>query len=105
MSINRDMRLYVLQKKENVRTDTGAEKVSWIDAGTITAAIRKKDELRMVANERYRDATHTGLTYRKDIQTFQFRILDGSKIIYDITDCNTEGRLTNLLLRVVDGNA
>ena len=63
MSINRDMRLYVLQKKENVRTDTGAEKVSWIDAGTITAAIRKKDELRMVANERYRDATPVSYTH------------------------------------------
>ncbi|MBU9746582.1 phage head-tail adapter protein [Lachnospiraceae bacterium ASD3451] len=103
MSINRDMRIYALQKKENVRTDSGAEKVTWIDTGTITAAIRKKDELRMVANERYRESTHTGLTHRKDIRAFQFRILDGG-IIYEIIDCNPEGRLSNLLLKVVDGN-
>ena len=103
MSINRDMIPYMLQKKEKVRTDSGAGKETWIDAGTITAAIRKKDELRMVANERYREATHTGLTHRKDIRAFQFRILDGG-IIYEITECNPEGRLTNLLLKVVDGN-
>lgn len=104
MSINREMSVYRLQKKSVTSTESGSNKETWIAAGTIRAAIHRKDELRMTANERYREATHTGLTHRKDLTAFSYRIVDGSTI-YSITSCNTEGRLTNLLLKVVDGNA
>lgn len=100
MSINRDMKEYALQHNESVRTPSGAEKASWVDKGTIRAAVYKKNDLKVSASEKYIESTHTGLTYRKDIDSNGYRLVrDGT--IYEITDCNTEGRLTNLLLKVV----
>lgn len=103
MSVNRDMKNFRLMKKETVRSPSGAKKEVWKESGNITASIRKKNESRVLSSERYREASHTGLTYRKDIKAFSFRIADGD-VIYDIIDCNTESRLTNLLLKVVDSN-
>lgn len=102
MSINGDMKTYKLQKKAKARSPSGAEKESWMEAGSIVAAIYKKNEMRTVSNERYLEATHTGLTHRKDIRAYIFRIVDGDSAIYLITDCNTESRMTNMLLKVVD---
>ena len=100
MSINRDMKEYTLQRNEPVRTSSGAEKASWVDKGTIRAAVDKKNDLKVSASEKYIESTHTGLTYHKDIDSDGYRLV-GNGIIYEITDCNTEGRLTNLLLKVV----
>lgn len=100
MSINRDMKEYTLQHNESVRTLSGAKKAVWVDKGTIQVAVYKKNDLKVSASEKYIESTHTGLTHCKDIDSDVYRLLrDG--IIYDITDCNTEGRMTNLLLKVV----
>mgnify|MGYP003100291351 CR=1 FL=1 len=100
MSINRDMKEYTLQQNEQVRTPSGAEKASWADKGTIRVAVYKKNDLKVSASEKYIESTHTGLTYCKDIDSDGYRLVrDG--VVYEITDCNTEGRLTNLLLKVV----
>ena len=100
MSINRDMKEYTLQHNEPVRTPSGAEKASWVDKGTIRAAVYKKNDMKVSASEKYIESTHTGLTRCKDIDSDGYRLVrDG--VIYEITDCNTEGRLTNLLLRMV----
>ena len=100
MSINRYMKEYTLQHNEPVRTPSGAEKTSWVDKGTIRAAVYKKNDLKISASEKYIESTHTGLTYCKDIDSDGYRLVR-DKVIYEITDCNTEGRLTNLLLKVV----
>lgn len=100
MSINRDMKEYILQHNEPVRTPSGAEKASWVDTGKIRAAIYKKNDLKVSASEKYIESTHTGLTRCKDIDSDGYR-LARNEVIYEITDCNTEGRLTNLLLKVV----
>ena len=100
MSINRDMKEYTLQHNEPARTPSGAEKASWVDKGTIRAAVYKKNDLKVSASEKYIESTHTGLTYCKDIDSDGYRLVR-NKVIYEITDCNTEGRLTNLLLKVV----
>lgn len=101
MSINRDMKEYTLQHNEPVRTPSGAEKASWVDKGTIRAAVYKKNDMKVSASEKYIESTHTGLTRCKDIDSDGYRLVGNDGTIYEITDCNTEGRLTNLLLKVV----
>lgn len=100
MSINRDMKEYTLQHNEPVRAPSGAEKASWVDKRTIRAAVYKKNDMKVSASEKYIKSTHTGLTYSRALDADGYRLVrDG--IIYEITDCNTEGRLTNLLLKVM----
>ena len=90
----------MLQHNVPVRSPSGAPKDNWVDVMLIGVAVYKKNDLKVVASEKYVESTHTGLTYYKDIYTGQFRLVRGD-IVYIITDCNTEGRLTNLLLKVV----
>ena len=101
MSINRDMRKYMLQENHPVRSPSGAEKDNWIDIEEINAAVYKKNDMKVVASEKYIESTHTGLTYYKDIKSDLFRLVRDNTI-YEITACNTEARLTNLLLKVVE---
>lgn len=100
MSINRDMKTYILQHKETHRTESGAEKEEWVNQCDIKAAVYKKNDMKVTASEKYMQSTHSALTWHKDINADGYRLVrDG--VVYDITDCNTEGRLTNLLLKVV----
>ncbi len=100
MSINRDMKEYILERNEPTRSPSGAEKASWVYYGTIQAAVYKKNDLKVSASEKYIESTHTGVTRSRKLDSDGYRLVrDG--IIYEITDCNTEGRLTNLLLKVV----
>lgn len=101
MSINRDMRKYMLQENHPVRSPSGAEKDNWIDVREINAAVYKKNDMKVVASEKYIESTHTGLTYYKGVKADSFRMVHDNTI-YAITACNTEARLTNLLLRVVE---
>lgn len=100
MSINRDMKKYMLQHNDPVRSPSGAPKDIWTDVREIDVAVYKKNDLKVVASEKYIESTHTGLTYCRDIQADTFRLVLND-VIYTITDCNTEGRLTNLLLKAV----
>lgn len=100
MSVNRDMREFVLQHNEPTRSPSGAAKDNWVEKGRIQAAVYKKNDMKVSASEKYIESTHTGLTYCKDLDSDGYRLVrDG--VNYVITDCNTEGRLTNLLLKVV----
>lgn len=100
MSINRDMQEYVLQHNEPMRSPSGAQKANWIEIDRIQAAVYKKNDMKVSASEKYIESTHTGVTRCKEIDSNGYRIIrDG--VVYEITDCNTEGRLTNLLLKVV----
>lgn len=101
MSINRDMKKYILQQNKTIRSPSGAPKDKWVDVQEIDVAVYKKNDMRVVASEKYIESTHSGLTYCKDIKADTYRLVCGD-IIYDITDCNTESRLTNLLLKVVE---
>lgn len=101
MSINRDMKEYILQHNEPGRTPSGAEKASWMDKGTILVAVYKKNDLKVSVSERYIESTHTGLTHCKNIDSAGYRLVGQDGAVYEITDCNTESRLTNLLLKVV----
>lgn len=100
MSINRDMETYMLQYNEMVRSESGAEKENWVGKGVIQAAVYKKGERKMFSSEKYIESTHTGLTYCREIDSDGYRLMK-NETAYEIIDCNTEGRLTNLLLKVV----
>lgn len=100
MSINRRMKVYVLQMMERTRSPSGAAKEAWCTMGDISVAVYKKSEYKTVGSERYKECTHVGLTYRKDIQSFKYRLVDNGKI-YEIVSCNTESRFTALMLKEI----
>lgn len=100
MSVNRDMKSYILQENKCARSLSGAVKDDWVDVTPIDVAVHKKNAMKTVASEKYIESTHTGLTYYKGIRTDRHRLVkDGT--VYLIMDCNSEGRLANLLLKVV----
>lgn len=101
MSVNRSMQEYVLQEKTLEKTVSGAGKEVWKDKNVICVSVRKVNELRVAANIKYGEASHTGLTYEKDIRKNVNRLIREG-IVYNILDANTESRLTNLVMKVVD---
>lgn len=101
MSINRDMKRYDLEQRVSIRTDSGAEDFEWRKVCTIKVSVYKKNDRNVITSERYLESTHTGLTRYRNIVADKYRIVrDG--VCYLITDCNPEGRLTNLLLKAVN---
>lgn len=100
MSINRDMKEYTLEKKTSERSPSGADKEIWEQYEKIMVAVYKKNDMKIVTSEKYMESTHTGLTRCKDISADKCRLVRNG-IIYQIMDCNTDSRLTNLLLKVV----
>ena len=103
MSVNRDMRDYQVQERTDTRTLSGAKKGVWQDVRPIQAAVYKVNERRVSASIRYGEASHTGLTYCQEIRKNVNRLVRNG-VVYEILDVNTEGRLTNLILKVVDAD-
>ena len=99
--LNRDMKSYRLQKEETVRTPSGAEKQKWIDMGGVKAAVYKKNDMKVAASATYLESTHIGLTRCKSIKAEGYRLVKDD-VVYRIIDCNPQGRMTNLLLKVVE---
>lgn len=84
-----------------MRTPSGATRYEWDKVKEIQVAVYKTDDMRMIASEKYMISTHSGLTYCKELKADDYRLIRNGTV-YEITDCNTEGRLTNLLLKVVE---
>lgn len=105
MSINRDMKTYMLQKKKTGRTESGANHEEWIDVDVILVSIKKVNGMRVSGNVRYAEASHTGLTHYRNIRSGTYRLLDKDGTVYEIMDANTDERLTNLVLKVVEEDA
>lgn len=89
----------MLQENVPAKSPSGAMKDVWTDVQEIDVAVHKTDDLKVIASEKYMQSTHTGVTRFKAI-TAKHRLKKGD-IIYEITSCNIESRLTNLLLKVV----
>lgn len=105
MSVNRDMRVYELWKKEKTRTASGAEDWKWNPTGKeIKVAVYKKNDMTSSGSEHYREATHTGQTHFKEMKagTYQLR-RDGR--VFNVTDFNPDGRLVTMILKEVDTDA
>lgn len=101
MSINTDMKSYLLQKNEPIRTESGANRDHWVAVERIDVAVYKKNDLRTTTSIAYTDSTNTGLTWYKGfVKAVKYRLVLG-KDIFDIMDSNADSRLTNLLLKAV----
>lgn len=103
MSIISNMEAVILQVKTRVETKSGY-KDTWADKETIYVSIYKTNDMINTQSVKYNESTHTGLTFYKDIKEGVNRLLDDKGFIYEIKGANPKGRLTNLLLKVVDTN-
>ncbi|MEG0180952.1 MAG: hypothetical protein RSA01_00525 [Clostridium sp.] len=101
MAINREMEPCILEVKEETRTPSKAVKEAWKEVSSIEVAIYENDDRINTQSVRFNSSSHTGLTYCKDIKEGRNRLRKG-EIIYNILSCKTKGRLTTLLLKVVD---
>lgn len=102
MSINSNMKAVTLQLKTKIEGKSGAIKETWKDVEEIYVSIYKNSDNISTQSVRYNLSTHTGLTFYKNIKEGINRLVDSSGVIYDITSANSQGRLNNLLLKVVD---
>lgn len=101
MSIARDMIDCMLQEKVTVRSKSGAKIDEWRNVHQIKVAIYKSDERIIAASEKYKDATHVGLTFCKNIKSGKHQlVIDGA--VYQVKKSDSKHRLTNLILKEVD---
>lgn len=103
MSINAEMKPYIIQNKIKIRSQSGAESTSWNCGRPIHVVIKKTNDLLNTQSARYNESTHTGLTRCKYIKAYTNRLLEietGS--IYEILSVANDGRITNLLLKKVE---
>lgn len=101
MSINRDMRKYVLQKKIVTRSEkSNAPIEEWVSKGTIDAAVYFMSENRITGSKRYKEATHVALTFCRNFKANQIRIVDGDHT-YEVISVNPSGRMQELILKEV----
>lgn len=101
MSIVSDMKPIMLQVKEKIKKPSGAVKEEWQDVKMIDVAIYLTDDMKYTQSVRYNESTHTGLTFYKGLDKHTNRFKDADTI-YAITKVNERGRLTGLLLKVVE---
>lgn len=99
MSIYTDMITVILQKNEPKKSTTGAQKGNWVFVENIDIAIYKNDSFKSNTGAKYEQSTHSGITFFKDFnEGTEYRLLIGMSK-YDITDFNTKGRFSSLLLK------
>ena len=103
MSIVSDMKSIMLQRRKKVPTNSGAPKYEWEDYKTVDVAIYLVNDMKNTQSVRYNESTHTGVTFYKGLDKHTSRFIDGDTI-YTITKINERGRLTSLLLKVVETN-
>lgn len=109
MSINSDMKLYALEKNMPSKTDSGAKKPNWGFVEDIYVTIRKKSDLIITQSARYNEATHIGLTHYKELKEGKYRLVkkgttSADDVVYNIIDCNPEGKFSAIILKVVDAD-
>ncbi len=101
MSINGDMKRILLQENKEIIKPSGARKKEWIDIEEpILIAIYETDNRVNTSNAIYNSSTHIGLTFNKSI-TSKNRLKDGERI-YNITGINSQGRLNQIFLKMIE---
>ena len=91
----------MLQVKTKKEMPSGAEKEIWEDVKEIYVSIFENNDTLNTQSVKYNESTHTGFTFYKDIKENKNRLVK-EDIIYNITSAKTKGRITTLLLKVVD---
>lgn len=101
MSVFTDMKEFMLQKKMNSSSKTGAKKDEWINVEMINVAVYKIDAYKQISNADYEKSTHNGITlYNEFSKKEKYRIINENNS-YNITFFNEDGRHTVLLLESV----
>ena len=103
MSIVSNMKSMQLQTKEKVKTPSGAIKETWVDKKIILVSVFKNNDMINTQSIRYNESSHTGLTFNKEVKEGASRLVDNN-IVYEVISANSQGRINNLLLKVVDTN-
>lgn len=96
------MKTLKLQGSTSVSSNSGAKKQTWHDIKNISVSICQIDETRVIQSVKYKDSTHSGVTYEKGIKSDKNRLLDSNGDIYEIVSAAGDYRMTNLLLRRVE---
>lgn len=101
MSINRDLRPYRLQINDIQQTESGAKKDQWVDTGTVMVAVYQTEQaIRYGGNEVYKETTHIGLTFERQIEAKRHRLVRDGKT-YLVLSMDPQGRMAQLALKVV----
>lgn len=101
MSINRDMRPCRLEVNSPVQTASGIKKPQWADVGEIMVAVYQTDQAVRYGSETYKETTHIGLTFERQIKAKKNRIIkDG--VTYLVLSNDPQGRMAQLALKVVE---
>ncbi len=104
MSVNRDAKAYEVWEKTKGKTPSGADKAGWKKIRGTSMSVYKKNDMLKTGSVKYNEATHTGLTKDKAFKAGKHQLRRKEKV-YDITEVNSDGRLTVLLLKEVDTDA
>lgn len=102
MSINQNMKKYILQVRTIRESPTGAEEFEWVDFKEIDVAIYKTSDTLNTQSVRYNESTHVGITWEKEIKEHECRLRDVAGTIYGITAVDALSKRTTLLLKAVD---
>lgn len=102
MSVYTDFVQVMLQVNDTVKSPSGAQRDNWIDVQKVDAAIYKNDAFKSVQSTKFDKSTHNGLTFHKDYDLKkEYRFVIGMSQ-YLITDINTQGRFTTLLMQEIN---
>jgi len=104
VSINSDMKPIMLEKRSEIPSMAGAKKYRWEEDKIIQVSLYLTNDMKNTQSVQYNESSHTGLTRSKDIEKNNNRLREGDTI-YTINKVNPKGRLTTLLLKVVDTDA
>lgn len=96
------MKTLKLQGATSVSSNSGAKKQTWHDIKNIAVSICQMDETRVIQSVKYKESTHSGVTYEKGIKADKNRLMDSNGDIYEIVSAAGDYRMTNLLLRRVE---
>lgn len=103
MSINSKMEDYMVETLVKVRTASGSDRREWTPSRPIKVSIFKINEQRQTLSLKYSESTHTGLTQCKYIKANTNRLINTKTgAIYNILSAANDGRMTNLLLALVE---
>lgn len=98
MSINSNMKNYILEEKIKKRSLSGATKETWGNEINIKVSFYPVDE-RMINNlVELKECTYTGLTTYKNFKNSTYRLSD-NKEVYSIIKAKGSGKYTQLFLK------
>lgn len=98
--MNHKFRKAIIKKPVETETASGARETVWTEDGDAYIAIYRRDELNRREPFRNKEMTHIGLSY-DTINKRGYRV-ESEGVVYDVLECNPDGRYKVYILRAVD---